>query len=82
MSESRSGLWLLLDKIVHHVEVAWLPEWEGTEQPRWFRPEGDRLFVRTQPIRHADDGKDYVYTLEYRRAEGAAGGKGPGIKAP
>jgi hypothetical protein len=65
------------DKIVHHVEVAWLPEWEGSKQPRWFRLEGDRLFVRTQPIRSVVDGKDYVYTLEYRRVGGAAGVKRP-----
>jgi hypothetical protein len=58
------------DKILHRVEVAWLPEWEGTVQPRWFKLEGDRLTVRTQPLRHADDGKEYVYTLEYRRVRG------------
>jgi hypothetical protein len=61
------------DKIVHRVEVAWLPEWEGTKQPRWFKLEGDRLSVRTQPIRDAEDGKEYVYTLEYRRAPAPQG---------
>ncbi len=35
------------DKWITKVEVAWNPEWVGTEQSRSFRVEGDRLQVLT-----------------------------------
>ena len=35
------------DKWITKVEVAWNPEWVGTEQERFFRLEGDRLEVTT-----------------------------------
>ncbi len=35
------------DKWITKVEVAWNPEWVGTEQTRSFRVEGDRLQVLT-----------------------------------
>lgn len=35
------------DKWITSVEVAWNPEWVGTEQARNFRVEGDRLKVLT-----------------------------------
>ena len=35
------------DKWITKVEVAWNPEWVGTEQTRSFRLEGDRLQVLT-----------------------------------
>jgi hypothetical protein len=35
------------DEWVTTVDVAWNPEWIGTEQKRFFKLEGDRLQVRT-----------------------------------
>ncbi len=35
------------DKWITKVEVAWNPEWVGTEQTRFFKVEGDRLQVLT-----------------------------------
>jgi len=35
------------DKWITSVEVAWNPEWVGTEQPRTFKTDGDRLHVFT-----------------------------------
>ena len=55
--------------VVHHVEVAWLPGWVGRDQPRKAVLEGDRLTIRTQPIRDTFAGKDYVYVLVWQRAE-------------
>lgn len=55
------------DSLSVHVEVAWLPEWVGSDQPRVFRIEGDRLTIRTQPIRSVSDGKLYVYVLVWKR---------------
>jgi len=35
------------DKWIINVEVAWNPEWVGTEQTRFFKVDGDRLHVLT-----------------------------------
>ncbi len=35
------------DKWITKVEVAWNPEWVGTEQSRSFKVDGDRLQVLT-----------------------------------
>lgn len=35
------------DKWITRVEVAWNPEWVGTEQRRFFRVDGERLQVLT-----------------------------------
>ena len=37
------------DKFVTKVDIAWHPSWVGTEQVRFFRVEGDRLFIATPP---------------------------------
>ena len=33
------------DKWITTVDVAWYPEWVGTEQTRYFKLDGDRLYV-------------------------------------
>ena len=33
------------DRWITKVDVAWNPEWVGTEQTRFFRIEGDRVYV-------------------------------------
>ena len=55
--------------VVHHVEVAWLPGWVGSDQPRQLTLEGETLTIRTQAIRNTADGKDYVYILVFSRAK-------------
>ena len=60
------------DTVVHHVEVAWLPNWVGSDQPRQAKLEGNALTIRTQPIRSRLDGKDYIYTLVWKRASDVA----------
>ncbi|MBK7951864.1 MAG: lipocalin-like domain-containing protein [Deltaproteobacteria bacterium] len=37
------------DQIRHFVEVASLEVWNGTVQERWFKIDGDRLELLTQP---------------------------------
>jgi hypothetical protein len=36
------------DKWITTIDVAWNPEWTGTEQTRFFKIEGDRLLVTSQ----------------------------------
>ena len=46
--------------ITHHVDGAWYPDWIGSEQPRHYLFEGDRLFLE------AAIGDDLV-RIEWRR---------------
>ncbi|WP_176594585.1 lipocalin-like domain-containing protein [Sphingobium sp. EM0848] len=47
--------------VTHHVDGAWYPDWIGSQQPRHFRFEDDRLFLE------AETGTDLV-SIEWRRA--------------
>jgi hypothetical protein len=38
------------DKVVHHVEVASLPNWVGTDQERVVKIQGDRVTLATPPL--------------------------------
>lgn len=51
--------------VTHHVEGAWHPDWRGSQQPRRFRFQDDRLFLE------AEAGTDLV-RIEWRRV-GAQG---------
>jgi hypothetical protein len=37
------------DEFITLVEVSWNEEWNGTEQRRHFRIDGDKLFVESAP---------------------------------
>jgi hypothetical protein len=38
------------DKVVHHVEVASVPNWVGTNQERTVKMQGDRVTLSTPPL--------------------------------
>lgn len=38
------------DRLVHHVEVASLPQWSGQDQERIFKIDGTRLILETPPL--------------------------------
>jgi hypothetical protein len=68
-----AGTWTLLPgEIVHHVRVSALPNYEGTEQRRQLRLEGDLLTLTTPPGRaaHIAPGSGVVGRLTWRRARG------------
>lgn len=35
------------NKFITHVDVSWNPAWNGTDQERYFKIEGDRLVITT-----------------------------------
>ena len=41
------------DRVVHHVDVCWIPNWEGTDLERFvtFLPDGE-LLLRTPPMKN------------------------------
>ena len=57
------------NKVIHHVEVAWVPGWVGSDQPREASMDGEFLSIRTQPMRHRLDGQEYIYILRWKRAK-------------
>lgn len=52
--------------VTHHVEGASVPNWPGNDQLRYFDLDGDRLTLRTPPMR-GNDGEKAVHTLVWRR---------------
>jgi Lipocalin-like domain len=44
------------DKIVIKVDIAWDESWNGTEQVRYYRIEGDRLHIEAAPQPYANFG--------------------------
>ena len=38
------------EKFTTNVDVAWNPAWVGTDQVRFWRVEGDKLYITTAPI--------------------------------
>jgi hypothetical protein len=62
---------------VTHVDASWNQEWNGTEQRRHFRIEGDKLFI--EPARAPSivfPGK-----ADYRRIVGKERSGGPGTRS-
>ena len=55
------------DSILHHVEVASFPNRVGTSQRRFFRLDGDRLFLTTPPM--LISGREMVGHILWERAK-------------
>ena len=54
------------DRVVHHVEVASLPQFTGTDQERLFRVDGDQLVLETVPLQISSEAP--VGLLVWQRA--------------
>lgn len=52
--------------VTHHVEGASVPGWPGQDQLRYYEFSGDRLVLRTPPMR-GNDGEKAVHTLVWQR---------------
>lgn len=44
------------DRVIVDVDMAWDESWNGTEQVRYYRIEGDRLYIESEPQRVATFG--------------------------
>lgn len=53
------------DRIVHHIEVSFFPNWIGVEQVRYARLEGDLLSLSTPPLTYR--GRPGRAALRWRR---------------
>jgi hypothetical protein len=62
--------------VIHHVEASKFPNWEGSEQLRYFKVTEDRLIVKTPPIQF--QGIDWVIHVTFARPEGFSASKSIG----
>jgi hypothetical protein len=53
-------------EVTHHVEGARFPNWEGTDQKRFFELSDDRLVIKSAPIPAL--GTEWVVSLVWDRA--------------
>lgn len=61
------------NRVVHHVDVCWIPNWEGTDLERFvtFLPDG-KLLLRTPPMRHGRP--QPLQEVVWEKAAGTTGG--------
>ena len=65
-----AGTYTLTDTgVVHHVEVASIESWVGTDPVRFTKLEGDTLPIKAPPLPAPPDGKLRVNTLVRHRIE-------------
>ena len=55
------------DRVIHHVEVALFQNWVKTDQIRYVKLQGDRLTLRTNPMKHR--GEQRVQELVWERVK-------------
>ncbi|HLI09966.1 MAG TPA: lipocalin-like domain-containing protein [Alphaproteobacteria bacterium] len=56
------------DRVIHHVEICWIPNWEGRDVERLVIPDGDgRMILRTPPGKPGDEHS--VQDLLWERAD-------------
>jgi hypothetical protein len=54
--------------VTHHVEASRFPNWEGSDQVRFFRIEGDQLLIDTPPTAYANS--EWVIRVVFARPTG------------
>lgn len=55
------------DHVLHHVDIAWIPDWQGDTQKRYVELAGDRLTLTT-PFGRRPDGSMARFQLAWERA--------------
>ena len=55
------------DRVIHHVEMSLFPNWIGQDLVRFYRFDGDRLFLTTDPF--VIDGNEQIARLVWRRKQ-------------
>lgn len=54
------------DHVLHHVDICWIPDWEGADQRREVTLDGDSLTLTT-PHGRRPDGSMASFSLQWRR---------------
>lgn len=65
-----AGTYTLTDTgVIHHVEVASIESWVGSDQVRFTKLDGNLLTIKTPPIPTPPEGKPRAVTLVWERSE-------------
>lgn len=54
------------DYVLHHVDICWIPDWEGADQRREVNLDGDVLTLTT-PFGRRPDGSMASFSIEWRK---------------
>jgi hypothetical protein len=46
------------DKVIHHVDISWNEAWNGTDQVRFFKLDGNTLTITAAPNKSPMDGRE------------------------
>jgi hypothetical protein len=56
------------NKVTHHVEASWRPDWIGSDEVRYIELNGKNLTIKSAPVTE-QTGKRVVATLTFERVE-------------
>ncbi len=56
-------------KVVHHIDIEWDGRRLGTDQIRFYKIEGDKLEIKTEPNTSPIDGREGVGILTFERVK-------------
>jgi hypothetical protein len=57
------------NKVTHHIQASWRPDWIGDNQVRYVEINGRNLTIKTAPLISNRTGKQSVNTLTFERVE-------------
>lgn len=57
------------DRVIHHIDMSWNCAWEGTDQIRLLKIEGNRLIYTGVPAKNPMDGRDCVHRVRFEKVE-------------
>jgi hypothetical protein len=57
------------NKVTHHIEASWRPDWIGDNQVRFFDIKGSTLTIKTAPLVSSQTGKQVVSIHTFEKAD-------------
>ncbi len=57
------------EKVTHHIDISWNQAWTGTDQVRFYKPDGDTLSITTAPYKSYFDGKEGRSILVWKKVK-------------
>ena len=57
-------------RVIHHIDISWNQSWTGTDQVRYFEPDGAVPTIATAPYRSYSDGQEGRSILVRTKVQG------------
>jgi hypothetical protein len=61
---------VLADRVIHHVDISWNQAWNGTDQVRFYKLDGNTLTITSARAKSPLDGKEGRNVLVWEKVEG------------